>query len=75
MKRADIGAVLRFDGELHEVIAIADRRLLILAPIDKAPCESCGNRFHAHVVEESPLFQNGAEAVKTLDDQLEEGAR
>lgn len=36
MKRADLGAVLRYDGELHEVIGVDEGRSLILAPVSKA---------------------------------------
>lgn len=75
MKRANLGAVLRYDGELHEVIAIGEGKTLILAPINKPPCEHCGNRFHQHLKEDAPLFQDGAESVQTLKDSREEGAR
>lgn len=44
-------------------------RSLILAPVNKPPCPECGNHHHVHVNEHAPLFQDHAEAVKTLGDE------
>jgi hypothetical protein len=69
MKQADLGAVLRYKGELHEVIGVNECRSLILSPVNKPACPGCGNRHHIHVNEHAPLFQNHAEAVKTLEEE------
>lgn len=66
MKRADLSDVVTYEGELYEVVAISDRRTVILAPIGKSPCPACGDRGHVHLVEESRLFQNGVHPVSTV---------
>jgi hypothetical protein len=67
MKQADLGMVLRYKGELHEVIGTNDSRSLILAPVNKPPCPTCGDRGHVYVNEHAPLFQDHAEPVQTLE--------
>lgn len=66
MKRAELGMVLRYSGELMEVIGISEGKCVILAPINKEPCPTCGNRFHVEMLERAPLFQDRAEPVATL---------
>lgn len=66
MKRADINAVIRYDGELHEVVAVSTGRMLILQRVGGEPCPTCGSGGLIHVLEDSPLFQENAEPVRTL---------
>lgn len=66
MKRAALGQIVRWKGNLHEVIAFADGREVVLRPINKAPCSLCGDLGDVHLVEASPLFQNGVKPVATI---------
>ena len=67
MKRAPLGSVLHFAGELHEVIAISTERTLVLQPLHRPPCEHCGCQHRTHVVESSRNFQEYAEPVQTVE--------
>lgn len=66
MKRAEIGAVVRWKGELVEVIGIADGRSIIMRPIGAEPCTLCGHVGDIEVLERSPLFQENVAAVATV---------
>lgn len=67
MKRAELNAVLRYDGKLVEVIAMhTEGRMLVLRPVSGAACPTCGSHGDIHVVEHSRLFQERAEPVQTV---------
>lgn len=67
MKRADLGAIFRYNGELVEVFAINDgRRAVVFKPLNKPPCPTCGHDHRIELIESSPLFQDNAEPVETL---------
>lgn len=70
MKRADLGAIFRYDGKLVEVVAMhTEGRMLLLRPVNPTACPSCGSTGDIHVVEHSPLFQDNAEPISTLTDK------
>lgn len=73
MKHADVGDILRYNGLLVEVVAYTERERVLylrtLRPEDSAKCPSCGANTEPQeftVVEGSPVFQEGAQAVGTL---------
>lgn len=66
MKRAEVGQVLRYDGELVEVIGIADGRTVIMAPVGAPTCPACQHTRQLQVLEDSSLFQEHARPVETL---------
>lgn len=68
MKRASVNDLLMYDGELVRVVAVADRKTLVLEPVEDDECPQCGSCGRIHVVEDSPLFQDKAEAVSTLSE-------
>lgn len=69
MKRAKLGDIFRYEGELVEVFAVSDGdRVLVIKPINKEPCEECGHDHRMGIIESSPLFQGKAKAVDTLEE-------
>lgn len=65
-KVAELGDVLRYRGELHEVIGVGEGKHVILAPVNGRSCAQCGNTHHVTVLERAPIFQDYAEPVATL---------
>lgn len=66
MKSADLGAIIVYEDKLVEVVAISDKKSLLLRPIGADPCPTCKRLPDIHIIEASPLFQDNASAVKTL---------
>jgi hypothetical protein len=67
MKRvSEPGAFLVFDGRLARVVGIAEGRTIHMQFVEEDPCPACGHQPGADVLEHSPLFQKGAEAVPTI---------
>lgn len=68
MKRAEIGQVVLFgsDGQLMEVIGIGEGRTVMLRPVCRQPCPSCGSIGDVHLLEGSPLFEAEVHPVKTI---------
>ena len=62
------GSIIKFQGELCEVVGIATRKVLFIREINATACEKCGEIKEYAVVEESPNFQGSVEAVKTLEE-------
>ena len=59
-------AILKWKGELVEVIGISEGKVIHMRPVNEKPCEHCGKIKQYDVLENSPLFQENAEAVNTL---------
>lgn len=62
------GVVLRYDGELHEVIGIAEGRTIHLRSLERGPCEACGRQPDVEILEHAPNLQDHVEPVETLQD-------
>ena len=72
MVTAESGMIFEFQGQLVQCIGIIDLRALCLIQIreeDFPKCPGCGHRQgpeHFAIIESSPLFQEGAKPVKTI---------
>jgi len=68
-QRVDLGMLLRYDGKLVECVAFNENqgRNLILRPVNASPCPTCGSLGDIHVLEQSLLFEQKAQPVKTID--------
>lgn len=73
-KKADLNQVVRYEGKLMEVIAIADGRTITLRPIANDPCPRCGSNGDVHLLEHGPLFQQHVHPVKTIEGDPPVGA-
>lgn len=74
MKRVDLNAVVMYEGELHQVTAIAEGRTVTLEPLDPADpygydaCPYCGGPAgKVSLLEDSRLFQEKVQPVKTVE--------
>jgi len=65
-KITELGALLRWRGELMEVVSWTDGRVIYMTPVGAERCKHCGELKEVAVVEASPLFQENAEPVETL---------
>lgn len=69
MKRAKLNDVFLWEGELVEVFAVSENeRVVVFKPTGKEPCPECGHDHRSGVIESSPLFQERAKPVATLED-------
>lgn len=66
MKRAELGQVVRVDGEVYEVVTLGEGRNVGLRPVGGVPCRSCGVVPWLHYLEHSPLFQQKVQPVDTI---------
>ncbi len=63
------GSYLFWKGELCMVIAIGTGKTIHMVPVDKSKeCEKCHAYIEHSVLEGSPLFEENAEAVTTLQE-------
>jgi hypothetical protein len=62
------GTIIKYNGKLCEVVGIANEKVLFIIEVGAKPCEICGQIKEYSEVESSPIFQEKAEAVKTLLD-------
>ena len=69
MKRATLGTIFRYRGVLCEVLKINEgHRSLIFKPVGADPCPTCGYDHRTELIETSPLFQEDAEPVETVQE-------
>lgn len=71
MKNANIGDYLLWEGKPAKVIGETDKRQVIIELLEDAKCPHCGGELgkdQTHVIVSSPMFQNGAEQMKTIQD-------
>lgn len=66
-RRVDLGAVVEYQGAFHEVVGIGEGRTIVLIPIGKEPCPTCGHDRRIGLLETSPLFQKEVKPVKTVE--------
>jgi hypothetical protein len=67
MKTAQLQDIFEFEGELVQVRWINEgHRSIGFVPINAEPCSCCGETKHWDMIEESPNFQNGAKAIKSI---------
>ena len=71
MKRADVQQVVRYEGELHEIVGIGEGRTVLLRPIKDTTCPTCHRPKDKHLLEHSPMFQDNVEPVKTIQPEGE----
>lgn len=71
MKNAELGDYLLWKGKPAKVIGETDRRQVIIELLEDARCPHCGESLgkdQIHVIVGSPLFQNGAKPMKTIQE-------
>ncbi len=67
MKTAQLGDIFEFEGELVQVQWINQGYKSIgFTPVNAKPCPCCGVTKKWDIIENSPLFQQGANPVKTI---------
>ncbi len=73
MKRAEAGAILKYDGIIYQVVGYTEEKTLILRPLEdnkKIVCPHCGKEIGIKEdrteVESCRNFQNSAEPVDTI---------
>lgn len=67
MKRAELNQIVRYKGELCEVVALGDGRTVYLRAVNAQPCPHCGRTDNPPaLLEDSPLFQDNVEPVATI---------
>lgn len=62
------GVIFKWRGKLVEPIGCATKKVIFFREINAKPCPCCGEIKEYAEVEESPNFQNDAEAVNTLEE-------
>lgn len=70
MRTAKLGDMLMWEGELAKVVGIAEGKNLIIEIYEEEKCPRCKRslgRKRFSVLEDSPLFQETAKAIQTLD--------
>lgn len=63
-----VGAIIKYDGKLCEVVSWTDEKVLFIREIGAKPCPSCGETKEYSEVESSPNFQERAERIETLSE-------
>jgi hypothetical protein len=67
MERAELGAVVEIDGELHRLVAIGDGRTLHFRSVVRKVCATCGRPFDSHYLEGAPNYKQDVTPVRTVD--------
>jgi hypothetical protein len=70
-KTAELGQVIRWQGKLATVISLCTGEKMVgIEMIESPKCECCGHpyQYQFDVAESSPLFQESAEPVKTINE-------
>lgn len=68
MKKAELGDYFEWDGTLVKVIGIAHGKMVIFEEVNGQKCECCGLKNVGHVMEDSPIFQENAQPLKTIQE-------
>jgi hypothetical protein len=67
MKTAQLGDIFEYEGELVQVQWINQGYKSIgFTPVNAQPCPCCGVTKKWDIIENSPLFQQGANPIKTI---------
>ena len=64
--------ILYWGDELVRVVGIGEGRTIRMEPLGKSPCGVCGQLPEISILEHSPLFQENAKAVETLQETVTE---
>jgi len=72
-KSVEGGELIKYKGDMYKVIGHTEHKTVTLEPVDndgKIVCPRCGESTgiteQISLVEQSPLFQENAEAIETL---------
>ena len=71
MKNAGLGDYLLWEGKPAQVIATTDRRQVVIELLENQKCPHCQGdlgKEQISVIVSSPMFQQGAEQIKTIID-------
>jgi hypothetical protein len=67
MKKAELGDVFEFEGQIVEVKWInSGQRSIGFMPVNAKPCPCCGETKSWDIIEISPLFQDNVKPVSTI---------
>lgn len=69
MKNANLGDYLLWEGKPAKVIGETDQRQVIIELLKDKKCPHCGEglgKAQMHVIVNSPMFQNCAEQIRTI---------
>lgn len=67
-KVSKTNSYLYWKGELYITTAFSDGKVVYLRPVKQPACGTCGHDGEIAVVENSPLFQESAESVNTIEE-------
>lgn len=67
MKTAKLGAIIKYQGKLCEVLAFTTGKVLFIREIGAQPCQHFGVINEYVEVESSQNFQERSEPVETLE--------
>ncbi len=71
MRNASLNDYLLWEGKPAKVIGETDRRQVIIELLEDAKCPYCEKglgKKQVHVIVSSPMFQNGAGQMQTIQD-------
>ena len=71
MKNPHLGDYLLWDGKLAKIIGETDRRKVIIELLENKRCPHCEGdlgKEQIHMVVSSPLFQQNAQQLPTIED-------
>lgn len=71
MKNASLGDYLLWEGRLAKVIAETDRRQVIMEYVESDKCPHCSGDLGKQqfgIIPSSPLFQEKASKIQTIED-------
>lgn len=69
MKNAKLGDTILWKGKLSKIIGEFNARAVVIQSVEKCKCPHCDkdlSKKQSTIIVSSPLFQENAEAVKTL---------
>ena len=72
MKDAHLGEYLLWEGELGKIVGEVNDRMVVVELLETCRCPHCGGdlgyKEQVWAVVGSPMFQKGAEAIRTITD-------
>lgn len=71
MKAANLGDYLLWDGKPAKIIGTSDRPMVIIELLENCKCPHCQGdlgKEQIHMIVSSPLFQQNAKQLQTIQD-------
>lgn len=67
MKNGQLGDYLLWKGEPSKIVAEIQNRAVVIVPLNNEPCKCCGQQRDAVIIVGSPLYQENAEPMQTIE--------